>query len=96
MTDSFMGVHRKSLVALTASYKVPAIYYRADFVREGGLISYGIDGNELLRGAARFVDRILREAKASDLPVSLSTKFELAINRRTAAALGLSVPQSCY
>jgi putative ABC transport system substrate-binding protein len=94
MTDSFLTVHRKSIIAQAARYKVPAIYWFGSIVDEGGLIAYGIDYTDLFRRAAPYVDRILRGAKPADLPVEMPTTYELAINRKTATALGLTIPQS--
>lgn len=94
MVDSFLLVHRKPIIASAARYKVPAMYYTTPFVEDGGLIAYGVDAKDLFRRAARYVDRILRGAKPQDLPVEQPTKFEFAINLRTAKALGLMVPQS--
>ena len=94
MTDSYMTVHRKLIIELTARHKVPAIYWVANIPAEGGLISYGVDYVDLFRRSATYVDRILRGAKPADLPVEQPTKYELVINRKTAKALGLSIPQS--
>lgn len=94
MTDSYMTVHRKSIIALTARYKVPAIYYVGAMADEGGLISYGIDYVDLFRRSAPYVDKILRGAKPADLPVQHPSRFELVINTTTAKALGLTIPQS--
>ena len=94
MTDSFMFVHRKLIIELTARNKVPAIYYTSDVPAEGGLISYGIDNRDLFRRAAPYVDRILRGARPAELPVQQPTRFELIVNLKTAKALGLRVPQS--
>ena len=94
MVDSFLLVHRKPIIALAARYKVPAMYYTTPFVEDGGLIAYGVDAKDLFRRAARYVDRILRGKTPQDLPVEQPTKFEFAINLRTARAFGLTVPQS--
>ena len=92
MTDSYMFVHRKKIVALSAQYKVPAMHYVSIVPREGGLISYGIDTSDLFARAAPYVNRMLNGAKPAELPVQLPTKFELAVNVKTAKALGLDVP----
>ena len=92
MTDSFMTVHRKAVIDLTIQNKVPLMYYVRIAPREGGLISYGIDLTDLFGRAASYVDRVLRGAKPAELPVQLPTKFELAVNLKTAKALGLTVP----
>ena len=94
LTDSFMFVHRKSIIDLTARNQVPAIYYIANMSVEGGLISYGVDITDLFRRAAPYVDRILRGAKPTELPVQQPTKFEFVVNAKTAKALGLKIPQS--
>ena len=83
---------RELIVALAARYKLPAVYSARDYVGSGGLISYAADFTEQYRGAARYVDRILRGAKPADLPVQAPTKYELVINLKTAKALGLDVP----
>jgi len=94
MTDTFLSAHRKSIIALAARHKVPAIYAASFLVDDGGLIGYGVDVVDLFRRSAPYVDRILRGAKPSDLPVEQPSKFELVINMRTAKALGLTIPQS--
>ena len=80
------------IVALAARYRLPSIYPFAFFAKEGGLISYGFDERDQFRQGAVYVDKILRGAKAADLPVQYPTKFEIVINLKTAKALGLDVP----
>jgi putative ABC transport system substrate-binding protein len=92
MTDGFMVVHRGSIISLTARNLVPAIYAETFSSRDGGLMSYGADSQDVFGRAASYADRILRGAKPADLPVQTPTKFELAINLKTARALGLNVP----
>ena len=82
------------IISAAARNNVPAVYIGSDFVRDGGLFSYGPDQVDLFRRAASYVDRILRGEKPGDLPVQLPTKFEMAVNLKTAKALGLTVPQS--
>jgi putative ABC transport system substrate-binding protein len=77
---------------LAERYQLPAIYQFRLFAAEGGLMSYGPDPNDIFRRSASYVDRILKGAKPADLPVQQPTKFELAINLKTAKALGLEVP----
>jgi putative ABC transport system substrate-binding protein len=94
MPDVFMFVNRARIILAATRNKVPAVYYQSDFARDGGLLSYGVDPQDTLRRAATYVDRILRGARPSDLPVQFPTKFEMAVNLKTAKALGLTVPQS--
>jgi putative tryptophan/tyrosine transport system substrate-binding protein len=93
MPDVFNDANRDLIIALAASSGVPAIYPRPVFAQSGGLIAYGADLAEQFRQAAGYIDRILKGANPGDLPVQQPTKFELAINVKTAKALGLSVPQ---
>jgi putative tryptophan/tyrosine transport system substrate-binding protein len=83
--------HRELILALAARHKLPAMYWERFFVADGGLISYGADLVNEFRQATSYVDRILRGEKPADLPVQAPTKFELAINLKTAKALGLTV-----
>jgi putative tryptophan/tyrosine transport system substrate-binding protein len=92
MPDTFTVVHRMPIISVAARNNVPAIYSRSDFARDGGLLSYGVDQVDTFRRAATYVNRILRGAKPSQLPVQFSTKFELVINLKTAKALGLTIP----
>jgi len=85
-------VHRDLIVTLAARHKLPAVYYDRHFVTAGGLISYGPNSIDPHRRAAGYVDRILKGEKPADLPVQAPTKYELAINLKTARTLGLTVP----
>ena len=87
-------VHRDLIIALAARHKLPAVYFDRVFVAAGGLISYGPDLVDQFRKAAGYVDRILKGEKPADLPVQAPTKFETAINLKTAKALGLTIPPS--
>jgi putative ABC transport system substrate-binding protein len=82
------------IIALSARYRLPAIYSFDYFVTDGGLISYGVDVIDMQRRAAGYVDRILKGAKPADLPVQLPTKYLLTINLRTAKVLGITAPQA--
>jgi putative tryptophan/tyrosine transport system substrate-binding protein len=85
-------VQLELFVGLAAHYRLPAIYPYRYFVSRGGLSSYGIDNLDLFRRAASYVDRLLKGEKAGDLPVQAPTKFEFALNLKTAKSLGLEVP----
>jgi ABC-type uncharacterized transport system substrate-binding protein len=87
-------VHRDLIVRVAARKQLPTIYPYRYFVTGGGLISYGIDNIDLWQRAGAYVDRILKGEKPADLPVQAPNKYELAINLKTAKALGLTVPQS--
>jgi putative tryptophan/tyrosine transport system substrate-binding protein len=94
MTDTFLLNHREEITSLAVRYRLPAVYpYRA-FTEAGGLLSYGNDTHDNFRRAASYVDRILKGAKPSELPVQAPVKFDLAVNLKTAKALGLDVPPS--
>jgi putative ABC transport system substrate-binding protein len=84
--------HRDLIIGLTALHKLPAVYYERLFVTAGGLISYGVDLTDQYRRAAGYVDRILKGDKPADLPVQAPVKFDLAINLKTAKALGMDLP----
>jgi putative ABC transport system substrate-binding protein len=86
--------HRNLIISLAARHQLPAVYPFRFFVTDGGLIYYGPDSIDPQRQAAGYVDRILKGEKPADLPVQAATKFELAINLKTAKALGLTVPPS--
>ena len=94
MPDVFFPAHGASIISAAARNNVPAVYYLSTFVRGGGLLSYGNDLVDPWPRAASYVDQILRGAKPGDLPVRFPTKFELAVNLKTAKALSLAVPPS--
>jgi putative tryptophan/tyrosine transport system substrate-binding protein len=96
MSDTSMNVYRKTIYSLAERYRLPTIYPYRFFVAEGGLMSYGVDVPDLLRGAASYVDRMLRGEKANELAVQVPTKFELVINAKTAKTLGLAIPQTLF
>lgn len=86
--------NRKQVVQLAVRHRLPAMYPLADYVNDGGLISYGINNFDLFRRAATYVDKILKGARPADLPIEQPTKFETVINMKTAKALALTIPQS--
>jgi putative tryptophan/tyrosine transport system substrate-binding protein len=94
MPDTSMFVRSASIILATARNNVPAVWVLSEFVRDGGLLSYGSDRVDIFRRSATYVDRILRGAKPGDLPVQFPTKYEMAVNLKTAKALGLAVPPS--
>jgi putative ABC transport system substrate-binding protein len=83
---------RKRIVELAGKYRSPAIYFQKEFIDEGGLMSYGVDYDDLFRRAAGYVDKILKGAKPADLPVQQATKFEFVINLKAAKQIGLTIP----
>ena len=87
-------IYQRQCILAAARNKVPAVYSVSEYARDGGLLSYGPDLVDNFRRAASYVDRILRGEKPGDLPVQFPTKFEMAVNLKTAKALGLTVPQS--
>jgi putative ABC transport system substrate-binding protein len=93
-TSPFIGARREKIAELAARHRLPAMYEGRAYVDAGGLVAYGPDGAELFRRSALFVDKILKGAKAGDLPIEQPTKYELAINLKAARALGLAIPQS--
>lgn len=89
--DIFTYVHRAAIIAMADRYKLPAAYGSRAFAEDGGLLAYGADADEMYRGAADYIDRILKGAKPADLPVQQPTKYELIINVKTAKSLGLTL-----
>jgi putative tryptophan/tyrosine transport system substrate-binding protein len=84
--------NQKRIIELAAKYRLPAIYYREDFVEQGGLMSYGADEIEPFKRVAVMVDKILKGTKPADIPVEQPLKFELVINLKTAKQIGLTIP----
>jgi putative ABC transport system substrate-binding protein len=94
LSDPFTLSQRARIVEFAAEHRLPAIYESSDFVDVGGLMSFGPNISSLYRGAAVYVDKILKGAKPGDLPIEQPTKFELVLNMKTAKALGISFPAS--
>ena len=92
MPDTFTVSHRAPIILAAARNNVPTVYTLSAFATDGGLLSYGVDPVDTFRRAATYVDRVLRGAKPSELPVQFSNKFELVINMKTANKLGLTIP----
>jgi putative tryptophan/tyrosine transport system substrate-binding protein len=94
LSDPIFLSHRERIVREVADMRLPAIYSFGNFTEAGGLISYGVDLNETFARAAGYVDRILRGAKPSDLPVEQPARFELVVNLKAAASIGLTLPRA--
>src|SRR5262245_7103632 len=94
MPSPFFNAYRRVLIDLAARYHLPAMYEFRDYVRDGGLMSYGVSLEDMYRRSAGYVDRILKGAHPADMPVEQPTKFEFVINLKTAKALGLTIPPS--
>ena len=84
--------YQTAIAELAVKNRLPAMYHRTDFVEAGGLMTYGVNIEDLDRRAANYVDKILKGAKPADLPVEQPTKFELVINLKTAKQIGLTIP----
>jgi putative ABC transport system substrate-binding protein len=95
-SDGFFTSQRERLVALALRNRLPSIFAQREYVEAGGLMSYGESLREFFRRAASFVDKIIKGAKPADLPIEQPALFKLVINRRTAEALGISVPPQLY
>jgi putative ABC transport system substrate-binding protein len=85
---------RETILQLAAQHRLPAIYSNRDIAAAGGLLAYATDFTDMARHAASYVDRILRGAKVSELPVQFPTKFQLVVNLKTAKAIGLTIPEA--
>jgi putative ABC transport system substrate-binding protein len=94
LVNPMFNVQRRHIIERAANHRLPAIYEWKEFVGSGGLISHGADVQDIYRRAAGFVDKILKGAKPADLPVEGPTRFDLAVNLKTAKALGLTIPPS--
>jgi len=94
IADRFLLAHRDQIVAFAAAKRLPAMYPYREYVDAGGLMSYAPSNIELFRGAATYVDKILKGEKPGELPIQEPTKFDLVINLKTARAIGLDVPQT--
>lgn len=94
ISNSLLFAHRQRLADLCLKYGIPAIFEFREYAEAGGLLTYGASLDDLSRRAALYVDKVLKGAKPGDLPIGQPTKFELVVNRRTAKALGLTIPQS--
>jgi putative ABC transport system substrate-binding protein len=92
MPDNFIEIHRALIISLAARNRVPAVYQTPIIARDGGLLSYGAEFQDIFRRSARYIDNILRGAKPSELPVQLPLKYFMVVNLKTAKALGLTVP----
>jgi putative tryptophan/tyrosine transport system substrate-binding protein len=92
--DAFMFVHRATVIFAAAQHNIPAVYNQIVYARDGGLLTYGPDEQDIFRRSASYVDRLLKGSKPADLPVQLPVKFQMALNANTAQALGLAIPQS--
>jgi putative tryptophan/tyrosine transport system substrate-binding protein len=95
LPSPFFNANRAQLVNLAARFRVPALYEFSDYTRDGGLMSYGVSLPAMFRRAASYVDRILKGAKPSEIPIERPAKFELVINLKTAKALGLAIRHRC-
>jgi putative ABC transport system substrate-binding protein len=95
LPDTYTTVHRLGVIAAAARYRVPATYPTVEYwAKDGGLISYGSNLADMYVGAAIYIDRILRGERAGDLPIQQPTKYILAVNLKTAKAMGITIPES--
>ena len=94
VADALTIIHRRQFIDFAANNRIPAMYESSAIVREGGLMSYGYSLEDQFREAARYIDRILKGAKPADLPAVQPARYYLAVNQKTAATLGLTIPPS--
>jgi putative ABC transport system substrate-binding protein len=94
MSDGSIVRYSVAIISAAARNNVPAVYPRSEIARDGGLLSYGVDLEDIIRRTTTYLDRILRGAKPGDLPVQFPNKLELVINLKTAKALGLTIPET--
>jgi putative ABC transport system substrate-binding protein len=94
IADRFLLAHRKQIVEFAAMKRLPSMYPYREYVDAGGLMSYAPSNIELFRGAATYVDKILKGERPGDLPIQEPTKFELVINLKTAKTIGIDLPQT--
>jgi len=92
LTSPFATSQRTQITDLAVKNRLPAIYDRAEFVEDGGLMTYSVSSTDLFRRAATYVDKILKGAKPADLPVEQPKKFEFIINLKAAKQIGLTIP----
>jgi putative ABC transport system substrate-binding protein len=94
LPDPLIDAQLRRIAEFATRNRLPSIFHLTQFVEVGGLVAYGVNRVDLFRRAATFVDKILKGAKPGELPIEQASKFELAINLKTAKALGISMPQS--
>jgi putative ABC transport system substrate-binding protein len=94
VTDALTSLNRKRILDFAATHRIPAMYEFGFLVQDGGLMSYGVNSDDIFRRAAVYVDRIFKGAKPGELPVEQPTRYYLLVNLKTAKALGLTIPQS--
>jgi putative tryptophan/tyrosine transport system substrate-binding protein len=94
VSDTVFGNQRKRIVELAAKHRLPTIAERKEFAEDGGLMAYGVDIPDLFRRAAVYIDKIVKGAKPSDLPIERPSKFDFVINLKTAKQIGVTIPQS--
>jgi putative ABC transport system substrate-binding protein len=94
LASPFFNFNRKQLVDLCSQYRLPSIWEATAYIRDGGLLSYGPSFPDMYRRSAGYVARILKGTKPSELPVQQPTRFELAVNLKTAKTLGVTLPAS--